>query len=87
LGLEKSFQEYVEKMLKVTAELKRILKEEGSFYLNLGDTYGGFQGKNAGWPDSKTKANLPRIRKPKEYQKCLLGIPWRIALRMIDEQG
>lgn len=41
IGLEKTLDEYIEKILAITEELKRILKPEGTFFLNLGDTYFG----------------------------------------------
>ncbi|NVM56004.1 MAG: site-specific DNA-methyltransferase [Candidatus Helarchaeota archaeon] len=41
LGLEKTPEEYIEKLVIIFRELKRILKATGSFYLNLGDTYIG----------------------------------------------
>lgn len=59
IGLEKSFREFINNLLDVTSEIRRILKDTGSFWLNIGDTY-----KN----------------------KSLTGIPWRIAISMIDEQ-
>jgi len=39
LGLEKTPEEYVEKMVKVFAEVRRVLKPEGTLWLNLGDSY------------------------------------------------
>lgn len=60
IGLEQEYQEYISELLKIFLELKRVLKPEGSFWLNIGDTY---QNKN------------------------LLGIPWRVALELIDKQG
>lgn len=60
IGQESSPKEFINNILYVTKELKRILKDTGSFWLNLGDTY-----KN----------------------KALQAIPWRIAIKMIDEQG
>lgn len=59
IGLEKSFQDFILGLLNVTLEVKRVLKNSGSFWLNLGDTY-----KN----------------------KSLVGIPWRIAISMMDNQ-
>ncbi len=41
IGLEKTPEEYIDKLVIVFRELKRILKDSGSFYLNLGDTYIG----------------------------------------------
>ena len=60
LGLEKDYNHFMADLLQIILEIKRILKQEGSFWLNIGDTY-----KN----------------------KSLVGIPWRIAVKMIDEQG
>ena len=41
IGLEGSFEEYLEKMLKITAELKRVLRKSGQLWWNHGDCYGG----------------------------------------------
>jgi len=41
LGLEKTPEEYVAKMVKVFREVKRVLKKEGTLWLNLGDSYAG----------------------------------------------
>lgn len=60
IGLESNHDIFIENLLKITKELHRILKDTGSFWLNIGDTY-----KN----------------------KSLQGIPWRVAIRMMDEQG
>jgi DNA modification methylase len=60
IGAEDHWQEYVEALSSVTAELLRVLKPTGSLWLNLGDTYRG---------------------------KRQLGIPWRVAFRLGDEQG
>jgi DNA modification methylase len=60
IGLEPTPEEYIQNLLAITAELHRVLKSTGSFWLNIGDTY---RGKN------------------------LLGVPWRVALSMTDQQG
>lgn len=39
VGLERHPQEYIDKLVSIFSELKRVLKPNGSFYLNLGDTY------------------------------------------------
>ncbi|UCV07386.1 DNA-methyltransferase [Dechloromonas denitrificans] len=60
IGLESDPREFVKNLAAVCAEVKRVLKDEGSFWLNLGDSY-----------------NL----------KGLVGIPWRVAFALIDDQG
>jgi DNA modification methylase len=59
LGQEPTVQDYICRLLPIFAEVKRVLKPTGSFWLNIGDTY---------------------------QNKGLMGIPWRIALALIDEQ-
>lgn len=60
IGLETDYRDFVKHLAAVFAELRRVLKPEGSFWLNLGDTYNG---------------------------KGLVGIPWRVAFELVDNQG
>lgn len=92
LGLEKTLAEYLEKMLLITAELKRVLKNTGQFWLNMGDCYG--TGSGAGSRKGSKQATNKGSnyyedtgRKPPGEQKCLLMQPERLALGMIDQQG
>lgn len=89
IGSEKTLDEYLKKILEITAELKRVLKPEGSFWLNMGDCYGG-TGSKGNYRDPK----YPNGRNGQEVSltqgmnpKSMLGVPWRIALKMMDEQG
>lgn len=59
IGEEPTFVSYIENLCKILAEVRRVLKPEGSLWLNLGDTY---------------------------RNKSLSGIPWRVALKLIDDQ-
>jgi DNA modification methylase len=97
LGLEPTLEMYLSHLLQITTELKRVLRSDGCFYLNIGDTYGGSGCGTGGSPEklklSKEVYHLPKGQnvssnfRGTNYNKCLLGIPWRIALKMIDEQG
>ena len=44
IGLEKTPEEYVAKMTEVFREAKRVLKKDGTLWLNLGDSYNGYKG-------------------------------------------
>lgn len=44
IGLEKTPEEYVERMVRVLREVRRTLKDDGTLWLNLGDSYGGPSG-------------------------------------------
>ena len=97
LGLENNYQDYLAKMLLIIGEIKRVLKKTGSFWLNMGDCYcGGHQGGSiyTGLSKRYNETNIPQIGegrpagKLKDYnEKCLLMMPERLALKMIDEQG
>ena len=94
LGLEPTPAEYVEKMVAVFREVKRVLRGDGTLWLNLGDSYagsgkgrnadgthqeGGKQGTNAGTVVGLlTKTEAPDGLKPKD----LVGIPWRVAFAL-----
>lgn len=57
IGLEKTWQEYIGKLIKVFNEVKRILKKEGTLFLNLGDSYAGSgKGRNADGTPGKTES-------------------------------
>ena len=71
LGLEKTPEEYVAKMVEVFRETKRVLKKEGTCWLNLGDSYAGsMNGINGSGGFSVLKS------------KDLVGIPWRVAFAL-----
>lgn len=97
LGLEPTFEEYISKSLEIYSEIKRVLKPTGSFYLNIGDTYSGSGMGHGQTEDSKDFHNVskqsyyPTSNHPVLQSKCklpkksLIGIPWRIALAMIEQ--
>jgi len=95
LGLEKTPEEYVEKMVEVFREIKRVLKKDGTVWLNLGDTYCGNIGDNkAGFNEryygkkfktdkqSDTFKNIKIDIKHPTKPKDLVGIPWRVAFAL-----
>ena len=93
LGLEKTPEEYVAKIVKVFREIKRVLKKEGNFWLNLGDSYAGsMKGSNGSGGFSVQselqKGNNGSFVQPVNWKnvnlkpKDLCGIPWRVALAL-----
>jgi len=95
IGLEKSFSNYLNKLLEITAELKRVLKNTGSLWWNMGDCYASsgnektrfWHGKNQGKHRLSKDEYSGRARVKNYQSKCLLLAPERLAMRMIDEQG
>jgi len=91
IGLEQSPDEYVQKLVSVFREVKRVLKDDGTLWLNLGDSYGGsgqgtsYDGYSRG-PNSVDSRPL-EMRPPTghtkgKWHKQLLGIPWRVAFAL-----
>ena len=98
LGLEKTPEEYVAKMTDIFREVRRVLKKEGTLWLNLGDSYAG-SGKGSN-PDGTIhpsslngkqgthKGTIEGTKKPQiAYEiglkpKDLVGIPWMTAFAL-----
>lgn len=89
LGLESTPEEYVAKMVEVFREVKRVLKEDGTLWLNLGDSYscGGLGSGMEGEDGDKQRSNKGALLGPKKAPpglkpKDLVGIPWRVAFAL-----
>ena len=90
LGLESTPEEYVENMVDVFRQIKRVLKDDGTVWLNLGDSYaGGNRGAGMAKEDfsEKQKSNRGSLVEPSPIPaglkpKDLVGIPWRVAFAL-----
>lgn len=87
IGLEEKLQQYINKLVSIFSEAKRVLKSDGVLWLNIGDGYtSGNRGYRA--PDKKNPARAMNVRPdtPEGLKsKDLLGIPWRLALALQDD--
>lgn len=89
IGLESTPEEYVQTIVEIFRELRRVLRHDGTLWLVIGDTYSN-EGKNGGttWGKNYTSAaggyQTVRNNRPKTGMpaKNLYGIPWRVALAM-----
>ncbi len=97
IGLEQTPEEYVAKMVKVFREVKRVLRKDGTLWLNLGDSYASNISNNGGYSDKSTLAGFSRPdtkgRLANESGKTvklahglkpkdLVGIPWRVVFAL-----
>ena len=100
LGAEPTPGEFIDALITCTAEMKRVLKPSGSIFVNLGDKYAGSAGSSgysakstlAGYTSETTKGREMNAIPPRRISsdvpaKSLMGIPWRYALRCIDDLG
>lgn len=96
LGLEDTPSEYVKRMVEVFREIRRVLKDEGTFWLNIGDSYASFRdGKNVS--DSLRKSDISvgigkaKNRSSETFKgtaikhKDIIGIPWRLAFALQED--
>jgi DNA modification methylase len=84
IGLEPTPAEYVEQMVAVFREVRRVLRDDGTLWLNLGDSYasGGGTGGTGKETDYTGKRSLPNKRAEGLKPKDLIGIPWRVAFAL-----
>lgn len=92
IGLEETPEEYVEKMVEVFREVRRVLRDDGTLWLNLGDSYYNYRpGKGQALVKqsvSNTNQDLPQTcaRRGNRLiglkEKDLIGIPWRVAFAL-----
>ncbi len=92
IGLEDSPEAYIDKLVDVFSEVFRVLKPEGTLWLNLGDSYCGTGDKgNLKDPKYPEGRNGQRISKTKNIiglkHKDLIGIPWMAAFALRERCG
>jgi len=97
IGLESSLEEYINQLVKVFQEVKRVLRDDGTLWLNLGDSYSGSgKGRNPdgtvhvsafitkqGTSAGTVMGDVPSGFIPKGLKpKDLMGVPWRVAFAL-----
>ena len=84
LGLEPTPELYIEHMTEIFGEVKRVLKKEGTLWLNIGDTYSG-GGVTNNERENKQVCNIPPRGSGLILPKCLCMIPERLAWSLIQD--
>jgi DNA modification methylase len=87
IGLEDSVAAYIDRLVKVFSQVRRVLRDDGTLWLNIGDSYTS-GGRSSRAPDKKNPARAMTVRpltpdglKPKD----LIGIPWLLAFALQRE--
>jgi DNA modification methylase len=94
LGLEKDPREYVQKLVAIFADVAKVLRKDGTLWLNMGDCYtDGGRGADTGSTLNGTRRNQEESRKARNREnrkpfglgrKQLIGMPWRVAFALQD---
>jgi len=90
IGLEPTPEYYVENLIEVFQEVRRVLKPTGTFFLNISDTYGGSSGQHGTVSD-----DFPRNREAYDGKlvarnagipdKCMSMVPERVVMALIED--
>lgn len=93
IGLEETPEEYIDRLVSVFREVKRVLKDDGTLWVNIGDSYAGGAGRWGGTDklsdmQGGNKGSLTQIPVAKKWEhstikpKDLIGIPWMLAFAL-----
>jgi DNA modification methylase len=88
LGLEETPEEYTDNMVEVFRQVKRVLRDDGTLWLNLGDSYANAGSDGSCGKTAKVGNTLSGQQKTTNKlvsglkQKDLIGIPWRVAFAL-----
>lgn len=93
IGLEETPEVFIERLVAVFREVRRILKPDGTLWVNIGDSYAGGSGrwggdKNMSKKQTSSAGSLSQIPVAKKWQhdtikpKDLIGIPWMLAFAL-----
>tara|TARA_A100001515_G_scaffold29988_1_gene23414 strand:+ start:8872 stop:9948 length:1077 start_codon:yes stop_codon:yes gene_type:complete len=93
IGLELTPQDYVRRLVEVFRGVRDTLKEDGTVWLNLGDTYHNYRadGLNVKQTLHKDKHDQPEVSPNRANkiqglkEKDLMGIPWRVAFALQED--
>ena len=101
IGLEETPQEYISKLVSVFQEVKRVLKDDGTLWVNIGDSYWGSGSRGYDFTGKFTEAsaiqqgskgtidlhNIPKLVGNRDgyKNKDLVGIPWMLAFALRDD--
>lgn len=86
IGIEPSPQEYIDRLVAVFREVKRVLKPDGTLWVNIGDSYAG--SRKGGGDPTIGKRNLGGNKYPQARHvvgckpKDLIGVPWLLAFAL-----
>lgn len=96
IGLEATPEEYIEKLVNVFREVRRVLTDDGTLWVNIGDSYAGSMKGAAQFPDNaknyKQGTNRGTLGKATLVKQCtnckpkdLIGIPWMLAFSLRND--
>ncbi len=84
IGLEDAVAGYIDRLVTVFSQVRRVLSDDGTLWLNIGDGYTS-GGRTSRAPDKKNPARAMNVRPPTLEglkAKDLIGVPWLLAFAL-----
>ena len=90
IGLEETPQDYIDRLVDVFREVKRVLKDDGTLWLNIGDSYNSTPtGSVSSKKQLSNNGSLAEMHTKKIVSGCkpkdLIGIPWMLAFALRND--
>lgn len=90
IGLEETPEEYIDRLVKVFREVKRVLKDDGTLWVNIGDSYArtGSKGdyKDPKYADGRNGQSVSLTQNVSGCKsKDMIGIPWMLAFALRND--
>ena len=85
VGLEETPEEYIDRLVAIFDEVKRVIKDDGTLWVNIGDTYNGSKQGNTEYIKRKELSDTNNFVKNKwggAKTKDMIGIPWMLAFAL-----
>lgn len=82
LGRESTPEEYIENLVTVFREVRRVLRDDGTLWVNIGDSYATSSGNQAPTNTRNSQGHTAKTVPPGYKYKDLIGIPWMLAFAL-----
>ena len=96
VGHERTLEDYIEVLVQVFAEVRRVLRKDGTLWLNMGDSYASpgrgpignspkLESRGESWNASRAATEALKEKQVQPWpRKQLVGQPWRLAIALQD---
>ena len=88
IGLEPTLAEYIDKLVEVFREVKRVLRDDGTLWLNIGDSYNGTGGAGGDYNKGGLREGQPKYKGKNDMafkRKDLMLVPHRLAIALQED--
>lgn len=88
IGLEPTLSEYIDKLVEVFREVKRVLRDDGTLWLNIGDSYNGTGGAGGDYNKGGLREGQPKYKGKNDMafkRKDLMLVPHRLAIALQED--